>query len=291
MMARHWKKHPHVQDNSQTTGHTEDEGWRVAVKGEDGDLALMGEASSPRSSFGFLRRHWSGLGDHSTKNGGVEPTDGGVNSFSNDASDSLSSSIDALGLPQLELKGYAARTRQRLLTQELAAEIRELLPARLRLYDQWTLLYNLEQHGASLSTLYDHSRPKTDRRHGYVLIVRDMDGQVFGAYSNEHFHPTTEGRRFYGNGECFLWKSQVVGEEATLRFQAFPHTGMNDFDVYCTNRFLSMGGGDGHYGLWLDDNLDHGVSNRCLTYGNEPLSASRDDGKFKIQSIEVWRVG
>ena len=46
---------------------------------------------------------------------------------------------------------------------------------------------------------------------------------------------------------------------------------------------------DGHYGLWLDDNLYKGVSSTCLTFGNEPLS---DEGsKFDVMGAEIWYLG
>jgi hypothetical protein len=46
---------------------------------------------------------------------------------------------------------------------------------------------------------------------------------------------------------------------------------------------------DGHYGLWLDDNLEKGVSETCPTFGNEPLS---DDGKkFDVMGVELWYIG
>lgn len=46
---------------------------------------------------------------------------------------------------------------------------------------------------------------------------------------------------------------------------------------------------DGHYGLWLDDNLEKGVSSSCPTFGNEPLS---DEGtKFDVLGVELWYIG
>jgi hypothetical protein len=74
-----------------------------------------------------------------------------------------------------------------------------------------------------------------------------------------------------------------------IRFKAFPYSGINDFLVYCESGYLSVGGGDGHYGLWLDDELNSGISESCPTFGNEPLS---DEGrKFEILGVEVWYVG
>ena len=74
-----------------------------------------------------------------------------------------------------------------------------------------------------------------------------------------------------------------------IRFKAFPYSGMNEFMIYCEPSYLSVGGGDGHYGLWLDDTLDSGISDQCPTFGNEPLS---DEGKkFEVLGLEIWYVG
>ncbi|KAJ5692517.1 Oxidation resistance protein 1 [Penicillium macrosclerotiorum] len=74
-----------------------------------------------------------------------------------------------------------------------------------------------------------------------------------------------------------------------IRFKAFPYSGVNDYMMFCETGFLSLGGGDGRYGLWVDSGLEKGVSAHCQTFGNEPLS---DEGqKFDILGVEVWYVG
>ncbi|KAL4960769.1 putative oxidative stress response protein Oxr1 [Aspergillus stella-maris] len=74
-----------------------------------------------------------------------------------------------------------------------------------------------------------------------------------------------------------------------IRFKAFPYSGVNDYMMFCETGFLSLGGGDGHYGLWLDSILEKGVSESSQTFGNEPLS---DEGvKFDVLGVEVWYVG
>lgn len=74
-----------------------------------------------------------------------------------------------------------------------------------------------------------------------------------------------------------------------IRFKAFPYSGVNDFMIYCQRDYLSVGGGDGRYGLWLDHDLETGISDTCLTFGNEPLS---DEGKkFDVLGVEIWYVG
>jgi hypothetical protein len=74
-----------------------------------------------------------------------------------------------------------------------------------------------------------------------------------------------------------------------VRFKAFPYTGENDYTIFCQQGFLSVGGGDGHYGLWLDNNLARGVSSPCPTFGNARLS---DEGeKFGVLGVELWYIG
>ncbi|KAL2836597.1 hypothetical protein BJX68DRAFT_250511 [Aspergillus pseudodeflectus] len=74
-----------------------------------------------------------------------------------------------------------------------------------------------------------------------------------------------------------------------IRFKAFPYSGVNDYMMFCETGFLSLGGGDGHYGLWVDSSIEKGVSASCQTFGNEPLS---DEGvKFDVIGVEVWYVG
>lgn len=89
--------------------------------------------------------------------------------------------------------------------------------------------------------------------------------------------------------------------------------------IFCEQSFLSVGGGDGHYGLWLDDTFERGISSPWYvsldlyqilvnpfsytilkntntnnkptspTFGNESLS---DEGeKFDILGVEIWSIG
>ncbi|MCJ1378064.1 oxidation resistance protein 1 [Xylographa soralifera] len=74
-----------------------------------------------------------------------------------------------------------------------------------------------------------------------------------------------------------------------IRFKAFPYSGVNDYMIYCQPDYLSVGGGDGKYGLWLDSVLERGISSHCLTFGNEGLS--EEGGKFEILGVEVWYLG
>lgn len=246
-------------------------------------------------------------------------------------------------LTPLALRGYKGGTKgeAKLLSTALAEEIRLLVPPRLQLHDHWDLLYSLDQNGSTLSTLYSLCDKFRGKRGGFVVVVRDAGGGVFGAYLSEAPKPQSH---YFGSGECYLWKATKLpalpdlsnlppppSEDTThlqrmttvgigrtpsnqslaslnvpstngtnghasgratpdlIRFKAFPYTGENDFTIFCQHEYLSVGGGDGHYGLWLDDNLNKGVSDSCPTFGNEALS---DDGsKFDVLGVEVWYVG
>ncbi|KAI1644999.1 TLD-domain-containing protein [Daldinia loculata] len=115
------------------------------------------------------------------------------------------------GLPSLEplvLHGYRADTRtdERLLAQGLAEEIRTFLPERLKIVEDWRLVYSLYQDGSSLATLYKRCEEYRGRRVGFVLVVRDGKEGTFGAYLTEAPHPAPS---YFGTGECFLWRASL----------------------------------------------------------------------------------
>lgn len=249
---------------------------------------------SPRTlSFGAIASGISRLLKASANNSGTRASRG--------SSPEVMEEEKSFETPPLEpilLCGYQDTTRSRLLKPEVAEQLRKYLPLRLQLRDRWHLVYSLEQHGASLTTLYDRNQPPSGKRPGYVIVIKDRDHNIFGAYTNEHFRPS-DLKRFFGNGDCFLWKvndtpagskseTEAGQQQQEPRVQVYLYTGKNDFVIFCTPHFLSMGGGDGHYGLWVDGNLETGVSNKSLTFGNEPLSDSGT--KFNIIGLEVWRI-
>ncbi|EPE03655.1 oxidation resistance protein 1 [Ophiostoma piceae UAMH 11346] len=268
-------------------------------------------------------------------------------------------------LEPLTLSGFSPDTpaSARLLTSTVAEEIRIMVPERLRIEEDWKLAYSLDQDGASLATLYEKAARYDEHRIGFVLVVKDQDGGIFGAYLTEYPRPSSH---YFGTGECFLWRAAVLApthyttsrspaptqssfagddllipglDEAStaspsyassrqassstlasmaaasvastqpprsplaqlvaspphpppspsIRFSAFPYSGVNEYFIYCEAHSLSVGGGDGRYGLWLNDSLEKGISATCLTFGNQPLS---DEGeKFGVLGVELWVIG
>jgi len=110
----------------------------------------------------------------------------------------------------VDLVGYASDTSSRLLSPALSDYIRGRLPARQSLYTRWTLAYSLEQHGASLKTLYERCA-RLQAKYGadspggtWIVAVSDKKGDIVGAAVDQ---PLVQGYgRYVGSGECFLFR-------------------------------------------------------------------------------------
>ncbi|XP_041661544.1 nuclear receptor coactivator 7 isoform X2 [Cheilinus undulatus] len=145
------------------------------------------------------------------------------------------------------------------------------LPARVQGYP-WRLAYSTVRHGTSLKTLY---RSLAEVDSPVLLVIKDMDYQIFGAFST---HPFKVSEHCYGTGETFLYS--FCPEITVYRW-----TGENSYFVKGNTDSLQMGGGGGQLGLWLDAELYRGTTTKCATFNNQPLSAQQD---FNIHSLEVW---
>nr|XP_033791962.1 nuclear receptor coactivator 7 isoform X2 [Geotrypetes seraphini] len=150
-------------------------------------------------------------------------------------------------------------------------KLAQCLPARVQGYP-WQLVYSTLEHGTSLKTLY---RNLASLDSPVLLVVKDMDNQVFGAYAT---HPFKLSDHYYGTGETFLYTF-------CPEFKVFKWSGENSYFINGDISSLDLGGGGGKFGLWLDADLYHGRSNSCSTFNNEILSKKED---FIVQDVEVW---
>ncbi|XP_064331784.1 TLD domain-containing protein 2 isoform X3 [Camelus dromedarius] len=120
-----------------------------------------------------------------------------------------------------------------------ASEIRQLslhLPPRLT-GRSWSLAFCTSRDGFSLRSLYrqmeGHSGPA-------LLVLRDQDGQMFGAFSSSAIRLS---KGFYGTGETFLFSFSPQLKVMFLTFQVFKWTGRNSFFVKGDLDSLMMGCG------------------------------------------------
>ncbi|XP_058939932.1 nuclear receptor coactivator 7 isoform X1 [Kogia breviceps] len=161
--------------------------------------------------------------------------------------------------------------RSALLENMHIEQLARRLPARVQGYP-WRLVYSTLEHGTSLKTLY---RKSASLDSPVLLVIKDMDNQIFGAYAT---HPFKFSDHYYGTGETFLYTFSP-------NFKVFKWSGENSYFINGDISSLELGGGGGRFGLWLDADLYHGRSNSCSTFNNDILSKKED---FIVQDLEVW---
>ncbi|XP_057715486.1 oxidation resistance protein 1 isoform X1 [Corythoichthys intestinalis] len=155
-----------------------------------------------------------------------------------------------------------------------ASHVRELykeMPPKTVGYT-WQLAYSTSCHGSSLKSLY---RKVSQADSPNLLVIKDTLDEVFGAFLS---HPLRLSEAFYGTGETFLFMLHP-------RFKCFRWTGENSFFIKGDLDSFAIGGGSGHFGLWVDENLYLGRSSPCYTFNNCCLSETDD---FRIMELEVW---
>ncbi|KAF7660526.1 hypothetical protein LDENG_00280310 [Lucifuga dentata] len=136
----------------------------------------------------------------------------------------------------------------------------------------WQLTYSTSRHGSSLKSLY---RKLSNTDSSVLIVIKDALDEVFGAFLS---HPLRPSETFYGTGETFLFMLHP-------RFKSFRWTGENSFFIKGDLDSFAIGGGSGHFGLWVDENLYLGRSSPCYTFNNCCLSETDD---FRIMELEVW---
>ncbi|XP_054271822.1 nuclear receptor coactivator 7-like isoform X2 [Macrosteles quadrilineatus] len=145
------------------------------------------------------------------------------------------------------------------------------LPARAEGY-VWTLVFSTSQHGFSLNSMY---RKMTRIESPILMVIQDTDNNVFGALTSCALKMSDH---FYGTGESLLFRFAP-------ECQVYNWTGDNLYFIKGNNESLSIGAGDGKFGLWLDGDLYQGRTEPCNTYGNDPLTPSVD---FVVKTLECW---
>ncbi|XP_062126813.1 nuclear receptor coactivator 7 isoform X21 [Drosophila sulfurigaster albostrigata] len=158
-----------------------------------------------------------------------------------------------------------------ILTEEHREKLCAHLPARAEGYS-WSLIFSTSQHGFALNSLY---RKMARLESPVLIVIEDTEHNVFGALTSCSLHVSDH---FYGTGESLLYKFNPS-------FKVFHWTGENMYFIKGNMESLSIGAGDGRFGLWLDGDLNQGRSQHCSTYGNEPLAPQED---FVIKTLECW---
>ncbi|XP_077382219.1 oxidation resistance protein 1a isoform X4 [Festucalex cinctus] len=200
-------------------------------------------------------------------------TDLNVKEWEITTKEEVNSKHDTSSKTELEPETFKPNLREPsdLLEADQIEKLAKNLPPRTIGYP-WTLAFGTSKHGMSIKTLY---RAMQGQDTPVLMVIKDSDGQVFGALASEPFK-VSDG--FYGTGETFLFTFNP-------EFEVFKWTGDNMFFIKGDMDSLAFGGGSGEFGLWLDGDLYHGRSHSCKTFGNPMLSKKED---FYVQDIEIW---
>jgi hypothetical protein len=89
--------------------------------------------------------------------------------------------------------------RATLMSDVIAKDLSQHLPAALRWRTAWRLIYSPRIHGVSLQTFYRRAQEEGPT----LLIVQDHKGFVFGGFASAAWHVAD---RYFGDGECFVYK-------------------------------------------------------------------------------------
>ena len=151
-------------------------------------------------------------------------------------------------------------------------ELYEFLPDSHQYSDLYRV-FSISIDGCALKTFYN----KCQEINNSILVIKDDDDNIFGAYASECFEPN---KNFSGTGECFLFTFYKGN-----KIHVFNSTGINRFFMYCDDEQICFGCSDDYLSLSLRNDFLEGYSHTTQTYQNQPLS-SKD--KFIIVKLELW---
>ena len=134
-------------------------------------------------------------------------------------------------------------------------------------------IFSLSVDGSALKSFYK----KCEGIKNSILVIKDDEGNVFGAYASDVFYPSST---FCGSRDSFLFT--FYKEDKIYVYKA---TEINENYMYCDNEQVCFGNTDDYFSLSLKNNLLDGYSNTTTTYQNKPLN---NKDKFVIYKLEVW---
>jgi len=143
-----------------------------------------------------------------------------------------------------------------------------------------TLIHSTTHDGFSLSTLL-RKNALLSMETPILLVIQDTMNNVFGALLS---CPLIANDNFYGTGQSFLFK---IDKKNDGKFTKYGWTGKNEY--FCSVREgvgVAVGSGEGHFGIWLDADLNCGRSDECSTFNNPRLVDG--DGDFVMAILECW---
>mmetsp|Transcript_16515 Transcript_16515/g.34540 ORF Transcript_16515/g.34540 Transcript_16515/m.34540 type:complete len:619 (-) Transcript_16515:136-1992(-) len=314
----------HKTQSSKEYDEEDDEGADSLGAQSDQEVGYVNDdssASSWNSSQGGFDHYntWEVIKDEYAEDFGFKvavENDDGVLTYCRDDDDEERGLFKILGTSSDDISAIP-----HVLSPPLMDSLLNFVPERLANNNFW-LKFSLIRDGASLDILRRYCRAATH----CVLAIETTNGEVFGTFTSA---PWRINNKYFGTGESFLWRMRhnrntpvhSLFEQAQLESEidVFPYNGSNDYIQLCTRDKLALGGGsvlrpgsnkdpsygqggdisgtsdvylewnDYGFGLALDENLLHGTSSPCATFGNSGLVNSSNGGElFDVMNLEVW---
>jgi len=136
----------------------------------------------------------------------------------------------------------------------------------------WRFLYSTISHGRSL----DEMVSKISYKGPTIMVIKDTDGNMFGAHASTSWCDTEGG--WVGNGECFIFSIQP-------KMAIFHSTGKDENFQMLSKDLLALGGQPGNFGLELNNDLTSGSSSGSIeTFHTTRLTSGPT---FDIEHVEV----
>lgn len=160
----------------------------------------------------------------------------------------------------------------------------EWIPDRIAVKEP-VIAFSTNEDGCSLRTLFS----KTDSYEPTILLIKTQDGDAFGAYCSESWATrlSRDSGYYFGTGETFLFSLRPKAiryswtEALNEKRDSVSHS--SQLFMTATASHIIVGSGNGT-GIWLDEDLSRGKSERCDTFNNEPLARTKD---FVCAVVEV----
>lgn len=163
--------------------------------------------------------------------------------------------------------------------------MQQALPPHLRM-SQWNRIYAVGRDGDTFYAMLNKCMGYKDT----VIVAQTSQGHVLGGYASSPWTSDGHGTSYFGTGTSFLFathaESQHPQRDEQQPLAIFKWTGRNVYSQQCNvaDGTLAMGG-EGAFGLMLQDNFSRGSTGYCSTFGNPPLVPG---GHFDVISFEVY---
>lgn len=163
----------------------------------------------------------------------------------------------------------------------------EALPRNLRMYE-WERVFCISRDGDAFFTMLEMC---STFKHT-LIVIKTTTGNILGGFASETWKDQ-DGydyrNSFYGTGICFLFSDFPSNTDPDKKLSFYPWTGVNNYCQICDvdRGKIAMGGGEGDFGLIIDDAFRRGSTGRCSTFNNPTLVPSIG-GSFDILEFEVY---